>query len=549
MTITAQDDDVDAPNKAVTVHGSVSGGNDVSAPADQTLTITDDEATPTVTLVLTPDEIPENGGSSTVTATLDRKSSEDVTMTVTASAESPAEPADFTQAGAVLTIAAGATTSTGTVTITAVNNDVDAPARTVRVSGSVSGGNNVTAPAARTLTITDDEDLPTLSLELRPSSIGENGGESTVTAALTGASSEDVTVTVSTSAVSPATSSDFTQSGTTLTIKAGLTTSTGTVRIAARDNDVDAPDKQVTVSGSASGGNDVLSPSDQTLTITDDEATPTVTLVLTPDEIPEDGGVSTVTATLNRKSSEAVTVTVSTSAVSPATSADFTQNGTSLTIAAGSTTSTGPVTITAQNNGVDAPNKTVTVSGSVTGGNDVPAPADRTLTITDDEGAPTVRLVLTPDEISENGGVSTVTAELTGASSQDVTVTVSSAGVLPATSSDFDQSGTTLIITAGQTDSTGTVTITAEDNDMDGPKQAGDGNGHGGGTGWRLRAGGQDVDDHRRRGRAGDEVRVLHHGDAGEGRSERGVGEHEPGGQRARDRQGPSQAGVVGGHG
>ncbi len=465
VTIAAVNNDVDAPNKTVTVSGTVSGGDGVSAPLDRTLTIIDDEGAPMVTLVLTPDQISENDGSSTVTATLSGESSEDVTVTVMASAVSPAVSGDFTQTGTTLTITAGSTTSTGTVTIAAEDNDVDAPNKTVRVSGSASGGNNVSAPAAQTLTITDDEGVPTLSLELTPPTIGENGGESTVTARLTGASSRDVTVTVSTV---PATSADFTQSGTVLTIAAGSTTSTGAVRIAAVNNDMDAPDKTVTVRGSASGGNGVSAPVDQTLTITDDEDTPTVTLVLSPDEIPESGGSTTVTATLNRKSSEAVTVSVSTV---PATSADFTQSGTVLTIAAGSTTSTGTVRIAAVNNDVDAPNKTVTVSGSASGGNGVSSPADQTLTITDDEGAPTVTLVLAPDEISEDDGVSTVTATLTGASSENVTVTVATAAVLPATSGDFTQNGTTLTIAAGDTTSTGTVTIAAVDNDMDGPNK------------------------------------------------------------------------------
>ena len=55
-----------------------------------------------------------------------------------------------------MTIAAGSTASTETVTLTAVNNVVDAPDKTVTVSGTVSGGNGVSAPADRTLTITDD---------------------------------------------------------------------------------------------------------------------------------------------------------------------------------------------------------------------------------------------------------------------------------------------------------------------------------------------------------------------------------------------------------
>ena len=132
-------------------------------------------------------------------------------------------------------------------------------------------------------------------------------------------------------------------------------------------------------------------------------------------------GVSTVTATLSGPSSETVTVTISATAVARAAATDFTLAGTTLTIAAGQTGSTEAVTITAANNTMDSPNKTVEVTGTVTGGNDVAAPAARTLTIVDDEGAPTVTLVLDPVSIDEDRGVSTVTATLSGPSSAQVT--------------------------------------------------------------------------------------------------------------------------------
>ena len=52
------------------------------------------------------------------------------------------------------------------MTITAHNNDVDAPNKTVRVSGSASNSQGVTDPADVTLTITDDDTAPTVTLEL-----------------------------------------------------------------------------------------------------------------------------------------------------------------------------------------------------------------------------------------------------------------------------------------------------------------------------------------------------------------------------------------------
>ena len=92
--------------------------------------------------------------------------------------------------------------------------------------------------------------------------------------------------------------------------------------------------------------------------------------------------MSTVTASLNGLSSADVVVTVSASAVDPAVANDFTRSGNrELTIEAGQLESTGTVTVTAVNNGVDAPSKTVEVT-----------PEQKT--VEDDEGAPTVKLAL-----------------------------------------------------------------------------------------------------------------------------------------------------------
>ena len=320
VTVTAVDNPVDGPDlKRVWVHGSVSGLEGVTEASARTLYIEDDDTTG-VTLVLTPPSISENNGESTVTATLNGTVSDDVTVTVAAAPVAPAVAADFTLSGTTLTIEAGETSSTGTVTITAHDDNRYGPAKTVTVTGILTGSTDVAAPAAQTLTITEDGAAPTLTLELDPASISENGGETTVTATLDAPSSVDVILAVSAAAVEPAVANDFRLSGSRqLTIRAGQLESTGTVTVAAEDDNVHAPDRTVTVTAAVEDGPAGLAtPAAQTLTITEDENMPTVTLVLEPASISEDGGETAVKATLNVASSEAVTVTVTAAPVSPA---------------------------------------------------------------------------------------------------------------------------------------------------------------------------------------------------------------------------------------
>ncbi len=223
---------------------------------------------PLVWLKLTPDYLWEDDDPSTVTATLSQPSNEETKITISAT---PA--ADVTlSANTVLTIPAGEHFSTGTVKIDP-ENDIDNPdLRRVTISGTVTSTNWVTGPASKTLTIDDDEAPPTVTLVLTPSSISENGGVTTVTAMLDRGSSGAMTIAVEAAPVSPAVEGDFTLStNTTLTVPAGARASTGTVTITANDNKIDAPDKTVTVSATATSGRvrEVLA---TTLTIVGDDA-------------------------------------------------------------------------------------------------------------------------------------------------------------------------------------------------------------------------------------------------------------------------------------
>ena len=429
---------------------------------------------PTVSLELSPDEIAESGtgNSTTVRARLNRPSPAPTSVTVSVPAG-----AGVTVSGNPLTITAGALPSTNSVTLTAKDNNVHGPERkTVDVSGSANNTDGVTGPATVELTITDDDDPPTVTLALSPIKINESGtgNSATVTASLSHQSSVETTVDVSAVATVSTGAGGFTLSpNRTLTFPANTTDSTGTVMITADDDDVDALKQAVRVTLTNPQGVTIpttLTP--QTLTITDDEDTPTLTLILTPASISENGGVSRVTATLSHASSAAITVTVSAEPTGSATAADFTPSGETLTFPAGDKTSLDTVTLTAVNNDIDAPDKTVTVTGEVEsyGLPGTIAPATQTLTIEDDD-APVVTLALSDaDNSIDEGETVDVKATLSHASSADITVTVAAAAGDQATADDFEFSGSTLTFKVGDKTGTGDVTLTAVNDAVDGPE-------------------------------------------------------------------------------
>ena len=478
VTITARDNDVDAPNKSVIVSGTANGGG-VTNPADQTLTITDDEDLPTVALTLDPTSISESGSgnTSTITATLSGKSHEAVTVEVEAAPGTDTLATDYElSSNTTLTIAAGSTSSTGAVTITAVDNDVDAPNKSVTVSGTASGG-GVANPTAQTLTIADDEGVPTVTLNLSSNSINESGSgnASTVTATLSGKVSEMVEVDVAVPAGSP-----VTQNGSKLTFAAESTTSTGTVKLTALDNDVDAANKTITVSGTVSEDK-LVDPAAQTLTIVDDDVRG-VTLTATQIVVDESDNSGTPGA-LEHQSEYTIVLDSEPSggSVKIQISIDDDNVATidtkSIEFEANNWDKPQTITVEAVSDDIDNVGNirtaqiTHTLSATGTDYAAITSVPSIDVTVNDDDGTPVVSLVLTPLNVKENGGstegVATVTATMSGASSQEVSLAVSATPNSPATNDDFRLTGTTLTIAAGSRTSTGQVTIAAVNNEVD----------------------------------------------------------------------------------
>ena len=117
---------------------------------------------PRVTLKLTPRSISENGGVSTVTAWVSPTSATAFTLEVAAAAVAPAAATDFTlSANRTLSFAPRSGRSTGTVTITAADDSLDAADKQVTVSASLAPATAwVVAPDAVTLEIVDDDGVP-----------------------------------------------------------------------------------------------------------------------------------------------------------------------------------------------------------------------------------------------------------------------------------------------------------------------------------------------------------------------------------------------------
>ena len=253
---------------------------------------------------------PETGATvenrTTVTASLDRASVAATTVTVSVAPDSPATASDFSlSANTMLTIAAGQTASTGTVTITAVDNDVDAADKTVRVKGTAANSAGATDPSDVTLTLEDDD---TRGVTLSGSELDvSEGSTGTYTVVLDSEPTAEVTVTPSRSSGD----TDVTVSGA-LTFTAGNWRTAQTVTVSAAE-DADADDDSAVI-GHAVAGGDYGSEMAGTVAVTVDD-----------DEVAEPPGEPTgVTVTRNTASSLSVSWTApeEASGVAPVTDYD-----------------------------------------------------------------------------------------------------------------------------------------------------------------------------------------------------------------------------------
>ena len=460
VTVTAIDDNIDEGEKLVTVSGAVSGNNGISDPTDQTLRIYDEDRAGLIFSKWSMN-IPE-GEKKKYSVKLASKPTGDVTVEI----ENPApDVISISPKQLQFTPSGGKKWRKFQTVRVRGKQDEDATDESVAISHVLQSDADpkYNGPVSRDVQVAvtdDDAKLPELSLSLAPSAIEENGGSSTVKAHLNTASSVNTLVTISASAISPATEADYTLSDNVeLTIAAGETDSSGTVTIVGVPNDVSNGGGGVRISGTAVNSVGVNAPPAITLSIVDDD---TRGIAVLPNRLViTEGNDATYTVQLTAKPNGTVTVTPTLGS----SDSDVSVSG-ALSFDAQSWDETQTVTVTSVADADDT-DDTVTIGHTVSGADydDVVGPD---LTVDVVEPPPVVTLTLDPRTIGEYGRSSTVTAQLSRASNAPATVTISVTPTAPATDADYELSeNVELVIAAGETTSTGEVTVTAVDNEVD----------------------------------------------------------------------------------
>ena len=361
ITITVVDDVVDELDETVIVTMGVLTNGIKGATDVHTATITDNDSAPTISI--DDPTVSEGAGTGTVTVTLTGGSYLGVTVDYTTSTGTAIEGTDFTDATGTLTWAADET-GTKTYSITITNDTLDENDKTI--TNTLSNPTNSTiSDSTGTMTITDNDDAPTVAWTASSQSGAESVGTMTIIAQLSAVSGLDVTLPYTLTGTAVGTGTDYSITASPVTITAGSSTTTVTITVVddALDENSETVISTIGVPTNATVGATTV----HTATITDNDEPPVVNWTTSTQSIAESAETITITAELSTASSFTITVPFTVTGTAVGSGVDYTIDSSPVTISAGSTTT--DISLTVIEEIIVEPTETVIVTmGTPTNG-------------------------------------------------------------------------------------------------------------------------------------------------------------------------------------
>ena len=271
FTLTPIDDEVDESDETL----SVTGTSALPVTGVEVELADDDSTSSSIALTAQPPRVSEGDGSTEVgvTATLDAGArTEATTVTVTVSGSGDADAVDFADVrDFTITIAEGDTSGTGSFTLTPEDDNVDETDETINIDGN----SDLTVTADKVTLADDDQPSGAILLSTSPGRITEDGGATPVRVTATlDASARTVPTTVSVSVADSgqpdAVDYSATRTGFDITIAVGATSGTARFRVTPEDDEVDERDEVLDITGTSD-----LPVTPTSVTLADDDQTST----------------------------------------------------------------------------------------------------------------------------------------------------------------------------------------------------------------------------------------------------------------------------------
>ncbi|AZE64361.1 LapA family giant adhesin [Pseudomonas synxantha] len=403
---------------STTITGATGGNFENLVPSTTPAVTTITDSVDTTTVTLTAGETVTEGGQITYTATLTNPAQTPVTVTLSN--------------GSVITIKAGE--SVGSVVVDTPPNDVYVNGSTVSttITGATGGNFESLVPSTTPAVTTVTDSIDTTTVTLTAPTEANEGGQVTYTATLSNKAGTDVTLKL--------------DNGSSITIKAGDTVGSVTVRAPTDDVFIDKSTQTVQITETTGGNFEKLEVAGNGATTTINDTIDKVDVVLSATTTVGEGGNIVYTASLVDKNGVPVTNITNPLTVTL-------DNGQSITI--GVNQSSGSVSVLAPDDVYKGDQTVTTAIKGVTGGehfeNLVPGTAAVNTTVTDTPDTDnTTTVTLTAPSAVNEGGQITYTATLSNKAGTDVTLKL--------------DNGSSITIKAG--DTVGTVTVPAPTDDV-----------------------------------------------------------------------------------
>ncbi len=445
------DDDVDENDEAIILTLINGLGYSLRSPSEYSLTITDNDA-PAVRFASSTDSVGEDGGTHNVEVDIRPASGSDLTLNYTLSGTAT-ENTDYRIAGSgTLSVPAGLTSVNVPVEIT--DDNIGESDETIILTLTSGRGYTVEIPNEYTLTITDNE-TPQVNFVSAAGSMGEDAGTHNVEVAISSAPAAHFTLNYTLGGTATQ-GTDYTSSG---TVSVAASTASVNIPVNVIDDNVADDAETVLLTLTDGAGYTVGSPSEHTLTITDNDAAeitvPNATTVV-------EGNTTTVDVKLAVAPTAAVTVTFSDDGDSDLTWSGTALSGNALTFTPTNWNVAQAVTLTAaEDEDFANDQETLTLTASKSGGYNGET-ANITVTITDND----VAGVTVPNAATvTEGSTTTVDVKLAAKPTADMTVTFSDDGDSDVSWSGTALSGNALTFTPANWNVAQAVTLTAAEDD------------------------------------------------------------------------------------
>ena len=458
IAISSASDILDEDNETVIVDiDGVSNGSE-NGTQQETVTITDDDATPTISFTAATQSSIDEAGTMTLSVQLSDVSGRDVTIPFIVNGLSTATGGgtDYTITASPLTIAAGNTSAE--IIISVASDALDEDNETVILDMGTPTNAIPGVTTTHTAVITDDDATPTVSFTAATQSSIDEAGTMAISAQLSAVSGRDVTIPFSVNESGSATGggTDFTITGSPVTIAAGSTSTEITISVAS--DALDEYDETIVVDM----GNPInairRAITTHTATITDDDATPSVTFTSTSQVNANESGTSNITVQLSALSGRDVTVpfTVNGSGTATGGGTDYSIAASPLIIPAGNISSNIGIAVTPDL--MDEYDETVVVDMETPVNATQGATTSHIINISDNDPMPTVTLGVSSSEIAEEAGVTTITGTLSAVSAKAITINLGYSGTATGGGTDYHVTGSSISISPGANSGTATLT-------------------------------------------------------------------------------------------